>query len=117
MIDITNMSLEEIKEVIDSQNLTEENVKSLILENKDVDREQTINGYYVRTIVSKSAPNGEIVLKVLAVYERKGDNDVVQYNVDVENLCGTLLTSTAFAANDIDNLSKKFIKYFNMGRR
>ena len=117
MIDITNMSLDEKKTVIDNQNLTEEKVKALILENKDVGREQTINGYYVRTIVSKNAPNGEIILKVLAVYEHKGDNNVVQYNVDVENLFGTLLWSDAFEPNDIDSLVKQFIKYFNMGKR
>lgn len=97
--------------------MTVEKVKSLILENKDVGREQTINGYYVRTIVSQNAPNGEVVLKVLAVYEHKGDNGVVQYSVDVENRYGVLLISSACTPDDIDFVAKKFVEYFNMGRK
>lgn len=97
--------------------ITVATVKSLILENKDVCAEQMINGYYVRTIVRQRQPNGELVLKVLAVYEKKGDSNVVQYNVDVENLFGTLLYSDAFDANEIDALAARFIKLFNMGKR
>lgn len=117
MINITNMTNDELEKMLNDRSLTEEKVKSLILENKDVCFPQTINGYYVRTIVSKTAPNGEIVLKVLAVYENKGDNNVVQYNIDFENLFGTLLHSTPFEPNDIDGVAKEFIKNFNMARR
>ena len=119
---VAEMSADEIKKVLDDNNLTKEKVKSLILENKDVCREQTINGYYVRTIVCQRVPDGEIVLKVLAVYDHKGDTNVVQYNVDVENLFGTLLHSVAFEPNnpedkDFDDIVKQFMKYYDMGKR
>lgn len=100
-----------------SRDLTVENVKSLIGENKDVRSERIINGYYVRTIVCQYHSNGEIILKVLAVYERKGDDKIVQYNVDVENLFGVLLDSTACTPDDIDFVAQKFIEYLNMGKR
>lgn len=111
------MTIEEVEKMLNDSNLTEEKVKSLILEDKDVCREQIINGYYVRTIVSKTIPNGEICLKILAVYDKKGDKNVVQYNIDFENLFGTLLHSIAFAPNELDDLIKEFVRRFNNEKR
>lgn len=97
--------------------MTVEKVKTLILENKDVCKERIINGFYVRTIVNQRCPNGEIILKVLAVYEHKGDKNIVQYSVDAENLFGILLDSTVYMPSDVDCVANKFIEYFNMARR
>lgn len=73
-----------------------------------------INGYYVRTIFVKELYSKEVVIKVLAVFKDENDCEILQYNVDVENLFGTLLTSDAYTPDDIQCVADGVIKFISV---
>ena len=72
---------------------------------------QTINGYFVKTILSDLYKKKEVKLKLLAVYKDKDSDKILQWNIDVYNLYGTLLTSVCYSSNnEIKDIAKMYYK-------
>ena len=94
-------------------------ISNKIKEVKDVLPTQIINGYYVRTVFCEIV--GQVSIRVLFSYKNKDTNDIIQYNVDVVNLYGTLLCSDCFKPEDFDKdcyeLAEKVFKYIKIAQR
>lgn len=71
---------------------------------------RTINGYYVKTIYRKNIRERKVAIEVLAVFKDEKSNEILQYNVDVVNMFGTLFTSDAYTPDDIEYVADGVIK-------
>lgn len=82
---------------------------------------QTINGYFVKTILFDVFIDKEVKLKLLAVFKDKESKEILQWNVDIYNLLGCLFTSDCYSAkNTFKQIAKAYYEkkeYIeNMGR-
>lgn len=94
-----------------------EKVLEQIKECKDVLPSRIINGYYVKTIFSEIITRKEVRINVLAVFENESSKEILQYNVDVENLFGTLFDSNAYRPTEIDEVVDKVLYWLDFANR